>query len=138
MELIFSRNFQYTLGGVQKLYLQELSFFDHLPPSVYIFYGIKVCKKMIFFDHLLPCSWNVVCELYGYQILNRGIQNFLFSSCQYVKNQSGFEVWIDSYVLTWWEKDIFKFGSLMIYALSICTWFLKNQVGKIEFDKLDF
>ena len=24
------------------------------------------------------------------------------------------------------------------YALSICTWFLKNQVGKIKFDKLDF
>ena len=24
------------------------------------------------------------------------------------------------------------------YALSICTRFLKNQVGKIQFDKLDF
>ena len=56
MELIFSRNFQYTLGGVQKLYLQELSSFDHLPPSVYIFYGIKFYKKLIFFDHLPPSS----------------------------------------------------------------------------------
>ena len=33
-------------------------FFDHLPPSVYIFYGIKVYKKVDFFDHL-P---SVVCE----------------------------------------------------------------------------
>ena len=33
------------LGGVQKLRLQDLAFFDHLPPSVYIFYGIKVYKK---------------------------------------------------------------------------------------------
>ena len=24
------------------------------------------------------------------------------------------------------------------YALSICTWFLKNQVGKIKFVELDF
>ena len=34
--------------GVHKLRLQELAFFDHLPPSVYIFYGIKVYKKSIF------------------------------------------------------------------------------------------
>ena len=39
-----------------KLRLQDLSFFDHLPPSVYIFYGIKVYKKSIFFDHLPPSS----------------------------------------------------------------------------------
>ena len=36
------------LGGVHKLRLQDLAFFDHLPPSVYIFYGIKVYKKSIF------------------------------------------------------------------------------------------
>ena len=28
--------------------LQDLSFFDHLPPYVYIFYGIKVYLKSIF------------------------------------------------------------------------------------------
>ena len=31
-----------------KLRLQDLSFFDHLPLSVYIFYGIKVYKKFIY------------------------------------------------------------------------------------------
>ena len=36
------------LGGVLKLRLQDLAFFDHLPPSVYIFYVIKVYKKLIF------------------------------------------------------------------------------------------
>ena len=35
------------LGGVQKLHLQDLAFFYHLLPSVYIFYGIKVYKKSI-------------------------------------------------------------------------------------------
>ena len=45
-----------TLGGVQKLHLQDLAFFYHLLPSVYIFYGIKVYKKSIFFDHLPPSS----------------------------------------------------------------------------------
>ena len=36
------------LGGVHKLRLQDLAFFDHLPPSVYIFYGVNVYKKSIF------------------------------------------------------------------------------------------
>ena len=44
------------LGGVHKLRLQDLAFFDHLPPSVYILYGINVYKKSIFFDHLPPSS----------------------------------------------------------------------------------
>ena len=39
-----------ALGGVHKLRLQNLAFLDHLPPSFYIFYGIKV--KVHFFDHL--------------------------------------------------------------------------------------
>ena len=37
-----------SLGGVHKLRLQDLAFIDHLSPSVYIFYGIKVYKKSIF------------------------------------------------------------------------------------------
>ena len=36
------------LGGIHKLRLQDLAFFDPLPPSVYIFYGINVYKKWIF------------------------------------------------------------------------------------------
>ena len=32
------------LGGVHKLRLQDLAFFEHLPASVYIFSGIKVHK----------------------------------------------------------------------------------------------
>ena len=50
------------LGGVHKLCLQDLSFFDHLPPSVYIFYGIKVYKKSIFLTTYPPPLVNVVCE----------------------------------------------------------------------------
>ena len=50
------------LGGIHKLRLQDLAFFDHLPPSVYIFYGIKCLQKNYFFDHLPPPLVNVVCE----------------------------------------------------------------------------
>ena len=50
------------LGGVHKLRLQDLSFFDRLPPSVYIFYGTKVCKKSIFLTTYPPLLVNVVCE----------------------------------------------------------------------------
>ena len=51
-----------NLRGVHKLRLQDLSFFDHLPPSVYIFYGIKVYKKLIFLTTYPPPLVNVVCE----------------------------------------------------------------------------
>ena len=43
-------------GGVHKLRLQDFSFFDHLPPSVYIFYGNKSLQKIDFIDHLPPSS----------------------------------------------------------------------------------
>ena len=49
-------------GGVHILRLQDLAFFDHLPPSVYIFYGIKVYKKFIFLTTYPPPLVNVVCE----------------------------------------------------------------------------
>ena len=42
------------IRSVHKLRLQNLAFFDHLPPSVYIFYGIKVDKKLIFFRPPTP------------------------------------------------------------------------------------
>ena len=51
-----------SLGGVHKLRLQDLAFFDHLPPSVYIFYGINVYKKSIFLTTYPPPLVNVVCE----------------------------------------------------------------------------
>ena len=42
-----------AFGGFHKLRLQDLPFFDHLPPSVYIFYGTyKSLQKDDFFDHL--------------------------------------------------------------------------------------
>ena len=44
----------FHLVGVYKLRLQDLAFFDHLPPSVYIFYGIKVYKKSIFLTTYPP------------------------------------------------------------------------------------
>jgi hypothetical protein len=40
----------------------DLAFFDHLPPSVYIFYDIKVYKKSIFLTTYPPPLVNVVCE----------------------------------------------------------------------------
>ena len=47
---------------MDKLRLQDLAVFDHLRPSVYIFYGIKVYKKSIFLTtYPLPLV-NVVCE----------------------------------------------------------------------------
>ena len=49
-------------GVVHKLRLQDLSSFDHLRPSVYIFYGIKVYKKSIFLTTYPPPLVNVVCE----------------------------------------------------------------------------
>ena len=36
-------------------------FFDHIPPSVYISYGIKVYKKLIFLT-TYPLLVNVVCD----------------------------------------------------------------------------
>ena len=50
------------LGGVHKLRLQDLAFFDPPPPSVYIFYGINVYKKSIFLTIYPPPLVNVVCE----------------------------------------------------------------------------
>ena len=50
------------LGGIHKLRLQDLAFFDHLPPSVYIFYGINVYKKSNFLTSYPPPLVNVVCE----------------------------------------------------------------------------
>ena len=50
------------LGGVHKLRLQDLAFFDHLLPSIYIFYGIKVYKKSGFLTTYPPPHVNVVCE----------------------------------------------------------------------------
>ena len=47
------------LGGIHKLRLQDLSFFDHLSPSAYIFYGIKVLKKSIFLTTYPPPLVNV-------------------------------------------------------------------------------
>ena len=49
-------------GGVHKLRLQDLAFFDDLPPSVYFFYGIKIYKKSIFLTPYPPPLVNVVCE----------------------------------------------------------------------------
>ena len=39
-------------GRSQTTFTRFGFFFDHLPPSVYIFYGIKVYKKVNFFDDL--------------------------------------------------------------------------------------
>ena len=41
------------LGGVHKLRLQHLAFFDHLLPYVDIFYGMNIDKKWTFLNHLL-------------------------------------------------------------------------------------
>ena len=49
--------------GRSKTTCTRFGFFDHLPPSVYIFFGIKVYKKSIFLTTYLPPPLvNVVCE----------------------------------------------------------------------------
>ena len=48
--------------GRSKTTFTRFGFFDHLPPSVYIFFGIKVYKKSIFLTTYLPPLVNVVCE----------------------------------------------------------------------------
>ena len=77
------------LGGVHKLRLQDLAFFDHLPPSVYIFYGIKVYKKSIFLTTYPPLLVKVVCERLltcnssngaGIRIVNLGQPNMYHSN----------------------------------------------------------
>ena len=47
-------NYLIDLGGIHKLRLQDMAFFDHLLPSVYIFYGKKVYKKSIFLTTYPP------------------------------------------------------------------------------------
>ena len=48
--------YQVQKGGVHKLRLQDLSFFDHLPPLCLHFLWYKCLQKVDFFDHLLPSS----------------------------------------------------------------------------------
>ena len=50
-----------NLRGVHKLRLQDLPFFDHLPPSFYIFYGIKVYKKSFFLTTYLSSCKRSLC-----------------------------------------------------------------------------
>ena len=50
------------LGVIHKLRLQNLALFDHLPPSVYIFCGMKVYKKSICLTTYPPPFVNVVYE----------------------------------------------------------------------------
>ena len=49
------------LGGVHKLRLQSLAFFDHLPLRLH-FLWYKSLQKVGFFDHLPPPIVNVVSE----------------------------------------------------------------------------
>ena len=49
-------------GSFTNYVYKILLFFDHLPPSVYIFYDIKVYKKSLFLTTYPPPLVNVVCE----------------------------------------------------------------------------
>jgi hypothetical protein len=51
-----------TLGAFTNYVYKIWGFFDYLPPSVYIFYGMKVYKKSIFLTTYPPTLVNVVCE----------------------------------------------------------------------------
>ena len=48
--------------GRSKTTCTRFGFFDHLPPSVYIFFGIKVYKKSIYLTTYPPPLVNIVCE----------------------------------------------------------------------------
>ena len=61
-----------------------------------------------------------------------------------VENASKCHQFFFSYNVAWpfWIVEIFKlessFKSYLIIALSICTWFLKNQIWKILVNELEF
>ena len=63
---------------------------------------------------LLICTWTVV-RWTGFLAFKNQFRNWFLQASQEIKIQ--FEI---------------------INALSVCTWFLKNQVWKIKFDKLNF
>ena len=52
----------YFKGSFTNYVDKILAFFDHLPPSVDIFYGMNVYKKWTFWTTYLPSLVNVVCE----------------------------------------------------------------------------
>ena len=52
----------FTKGAFTNYVYNICLFFDHLPPFVYIFYGIKVYKKSIFLTTYPPLLVNIVCE----------------------------------------------------------------------------
>ena len=57
-----TRYAKFELGGHSQTTFTRFVFFDHLPPSLYIFYGIKVYEKLIFWTTYQPSLVNVVCE----------------------------------------------------------------------------
>ena len=59
---IYSTCSDLSKGAFTNYVYKICPFFDHLPPSVYIFYGIKVYKKLIFLTTYPPPLVNVVCE----------------------------------------------------------------------------
>ena len=56
------------LRGRSQTTFTRFGFFDHLIPSVYIFYGKKVYKKSIFLTTYPPPLVNVVCERLVYRV----------------------------------------------------------------------
>ena len=50
------------IRGRSQTTFTKFGFFDHLPLSVYIFYGMKVYKKSIFLTTYPPPLVNIVCE----------------------------------------------------------------------------
>ena len=57
----FKKSLSQVRGRSQTTFTR-FGFFDNLPPSVYIFYGINVYKKLIFLTTYPPTLVNVVCE----------------------------------------------------------------------------
>ena len=46
---------------------------------------------------------------------------------------------LENSITIWiFNRELDPGGIKSLYTLSICTWFLKNQVWKIKFDELDF
>ena len=105
---------QLRLGGVHKLRLQDLAFFDHLPPSVYIFYGIKVYKKSIFLTTYPPPLVNVVCERSLWDLINLLSQYFhengfipvLVPTCANLGNFDNISV--EYYVASYRQSHVWK------------------------------
>ena len=130
------------LGGVHKLRLQDLAFFDHLPPFLYIFYGIKVYKKSIFLTTYPPPLVNVVCKRPHIFFRVRNLFSFAsFESNEKIRFQELKNVWLNGIpnlfrVRIWKQPPIFH--NLRNSVALIFFWVHRNKASNAKISRRPF